>query len=224
MNEFDDLSIDIAEPTEIDVCDSSDWSAFDSEETDEFVEGDSAVTVEFSSIDGLQSEAEKAADYARSFGFDKAADYIERHYDGEKFEPGTPIPVTTRNMTLEGTKSDNGVAFERRTAELTDGLSVEGVFPNFDSIHHVELGAEANDMSVHQQFNACKEDFQDHMYDSPEKTKGITFGAMERMDLPQGYTPQGYTWQHEPETGSFDLVLKDEHSVGHTGGNALWGS
>lgn len=224
MNELDNLSFDIAEPTEIDVCDSNIWSVFDSEVTDVLAEGDSAITADSSSHDEFQSEAEKAADYARSFGFDKAADYIERHYDGEKFEPGSPIPITTRNMTLEGTKSDNGVFFERRTAELADGLSVEGVFPNFDSIHHVDLGMEANDMSIHQQFNACKEDFQDHMYDYPEKTKDITFGAMERMDIPQGYTPEGYTWQHNPETGSFDLVSKEDHSVGHTGGNALWGS
>lgn len=171
----------------------------------------------------VQSEAEKAADYARSYGFDKAADYIERHYDGEEFVPGNPIPITTRNMALDGLESENGVSFERRTAELADGLSVEGVFPEFDSKHHVELGSSANDMSLHKQFSACKEDFQDHMYDSPEKLQDITFGAMERMDLPQGYTPEGYTWQHNPETGSFDLVSQDEHSVGHTGGNALWG-
>lgn len=172
----------------------------------------------------IQSEAEKAADYARSYGFDKAADYIERHYDGDEFIPGDPIPITTRNMALDGLESENGVSFERRTAELTDGLSVEGVFPGFDSKHHVELGSAANDMSLHQQFSACRENFQDHMYDSPEKLQGITFGAMERMDSPQGYTPDGFTWQHNPETGSFDLVSQDDHSVGHTGGNALWGS
>ena len=166
----------------------------------------------------------KAADYARSYGFDKAADYIERHYDGGEFVPGNSIPITTRNMALDGLESENGVSFERRTAELTDGLSVEGVFPEFDSKHHVELGSAANDMSLHQQFSACREDFQDHMYDSPEKLQGITFGAMERMDYPQGYTPEGFTWQHNPETGSFDLVSQDDHSVGHTGGNALWGN
>lgn len=171
----------------------------------------------------IQSDAEKAADYARSYGFDKAADYIERHYAGDEFIPGNPIPITTRNRALDGLEAENGVPFERRTAELTDGLSVEGVFPKFDSKHHVELGSDANDMSIRQQFSACKEDFQDHMYDSPAKLQGITFGEMERMDLPQGYTPEGYTWQHNPETGSFDLVSRDEHSVGHTGGNALWG-
>lgn len=119
---------------------------------------------------------------------------------------------------------ENGVSFEGRTAELADGLIAEGVFPEFDSKHHVDLGSAANDMSLHLRFSACREDFQDHMYDCPEKPQGITFGAMERMDLPQGYTPVGYTWQHNPETGSFDLVSQDDHSVGHTGGNTLWGN
>lgn len=234
MSELDNVSMDFSETEGIDIPDTSDWTDCDSDEIGD-VSDDSA---EFLSVtdtsdlssgletgeNDIQSEAEKAADYARSYGFDKAADYIERHYDGDEFIPGSPIPITTRNMALDGCESENGVPFERRTAELADGLSVEGVFPEFDSKHHVELGSAANDMSLHQQFSACREDFQDHMYDSPEKLLGITFGAMERMDLPQGYTPEGYTWQHNPETGSFDLVSQDDHSVGHTGGNALWGN
>lgn len=234
MSELDKVSRDFSETEGIDISETSDWTDFDSVETDdvsidktEFISaGDaSELSLEAALEDNdIQSEAEKAADYARSYGFDKAADYIERHYDGDEFIPGSPIPITTRNMALEGLESENGVSFERRTAELADGLSVEGVFPEFDSKHHVELGSAANDMSIHQQFSACREDFQDHMYDSPEKLQGITFGAMERMDLPQGYTPEGFTWQHNPETGSFDLVSQDDHSVGHTGGNALWGN
>ena len=169
------------------------------------------------------TEAEKAADYARSYGFDKAADYIERHYDGSEFVEGEPIPITTRNMALDGQESENGVQFERRTAELADGLSVEGVFPHFESKHHVELGEDANDMSVHQQFKACKEDYQEHMFDNMEKLEELTVEDMLKLEKPQGYTPEGYTWQHNPETGSFDLVSSEDHSVGHTGGNALWG-
>lgn len=233
MSEFDETSMEFPEFERIDIPETSDWADFDSVETDdlsidktEFIStGDASdFSSEASLDDDVQSEAEKAADYARSYGFDKAADYIERHYDGDKFIPGTPIPVTTRNMALEGLESENGVSFERRTAELAEGLSVEGVFPEFDSRHHVELGSTANDMSLHQQFSACREDFQEHMYDSPEKLQDITFGAMERMDSPHGYTPEGFSWQHNPETGSFDLVSQEDHSVGHTGGNALWGS
>lgn len=234
MSEFDDMAVEVSDNQGIDIPDTSDWTDFDFTETDDVNldaaglsdvadSSDRPLNLEADESD-IQSEAEKAADYARSYGFDKAADYIERHYDGDEFIPGSPIPITTRNMALDGMESENGVSFERRTAELADGLSVEGVFPEFESKHHVELGSSANDMSLYQQFSACREDFQDHMYDCPEKLQGITFGAMERMDSPQGYTPEGYTWQHNPETGSFDLVSQDDHSVGHTGGNALWGS
>ena len=234
MSEFDDMSMEVSDAEVVNISDTSEWMDFDSVETDgigtdtdELLGGANAANLllECKGADNdIGTEAEKAADYARSYGFDKAADYIERHYDGNGFIPGSPIPITTRNMALDGRTSENGISFERRTAELADGLSVEGVFPVFDSKHHVELGSIANDMSLHQQFSACRDDFQGHMYDSPEKLQGISFGAMERMDLPQGYTPEGYTWQHNPETGSFDLVSRDDHSVGHTGGNALWGN
>lgn len=234
MSEFDDMAVEVSDNQGIDISDTSEWTDFDFVETDK-VSLETAELPDATNATGLstkldvdksdiQSESEKAADYARSYGFDKAADYIERHYDGDEFIPGSPIPITTRNMALDGLESENGVSFERRTAELADGLTVEGVFPEFDSKHHVDLGDEANDMTLHQQFSACRENFQDHMYDCPEKLQGITFGAMERMDLPQGYTPEGYTWQHNPETGSFDLVSQNDHAVGHTGGNALWGS
>lgn len=234
MDEFNDTTTEFSETDGIDAPETSDWAEFDAAETED-ISLDTAENIGVGDLPDLslgaafndsdiQSEAEKAAEYARSYGFDKAADYIERHYDGEEFIPGDPIPITTRNMALDGLESENGVSFERRTAQLADGLSVEGVFPEFDSKHHVELGSAANDMSLHRQFSACKEDFQDHMYDSPEKLQGISLGAMERMSSPQGYTPEGFTWQHNPETGSFDLVSQDDHSVGHTGGNALWGN
>ena len=234
MSEFDDVLTDLTDSDETVFSDTGNWDDFENIDTDEINANNAEVTAMLDTTaqlldvmpdeETIQSEADKAADYARLFGFDKAADYISRHYIGDEFVPGDPISISTRNMALDGTTSENGVPFERRTAELPDGLSVEGVFPEFESMHHVELGTAANDMSVHQQFSACREDFQDHMYDTYDKLQGITFGAMERMDSPQGYAPEGFTWQHNPETGSFDLVSQDDHSVGHTGGNALWGS
>lgn len=217
MNDFEDIATD--EGVDYATTDIAEWTGFD--ETTDNLSLNSDIDAGLTDYD--MSEAEKAAEYARSFGFEKAADYIERHYDGEVFVPGDPIPITTRNMGLDSCVSDNGVAFERRTADLAEGLTVEGVFPDFESRHHVDLGSAANDLSLHEQFSACRADLQDHMYDNPDILEGITFGAMERMDLPQGYTPEGFTWQHNPETGSFDLVSKDDHAVGHTGGNSLWG-
>lgn len=174
--------------------------------------------------DAADSAAERAAEYVRSFeGFDKAADYVARHFEGDTFEPGDTISVSTRNQGLDGLTAENGVPFFRKEVELTDGLTLEGVFPDFGSRHHVELGDEVKDMSLHQQFSACRSDFQDHMFDDPEKLEGLTLGDMERMDAPQGYAPQNWTWNHNPRTGSFDLVSAEQHAVGHTGGNAFWG-
>lgn len=165
--------------------------------------------------------ARRAADYVRELGFDKAADYVSRHFDADAFEEGDVIPVSTRNQGLEG-RDLKGVSFSRREVELADGLVLEGVFPEFEAIHHVELGEAARDMSLHQQFSACRADLQDHLYDI-ELPDDLTLGDMERMDAAQGYAPRGYTWNHNPDVGSFDLVPADVHrETAHTGGNALW--
>lgn len=174
--------------------------------------------------DVSDNAAAQAASYVRSFeGFGKTADYVERHFEGDDYQPGDVIPVSTRNQALEGSVAENNVPFERKTVTLTDGLTIDGVFPDFDSNHHVELGDAANDMSLHQQFTACKNDFLDHMYDDPQKLQGVTLGDMERLERPQGYTPERFVWNHNPEVGSFDLVPEHQHAVGHTGGNAFWG-
>lgn len=171
------------------------------------------------------TDAQRAADYTRQFGFEKAADYIQDHYIGGEFDPDKPIPIATRNMRLEGSQSKSGVPFERCTAKLTDGLEVEGVVPKFESRHHVELGEKANDMTVYQQFAACRDDFQQHMFDSPEKLQGLTFDDMTRLDEPQGFAPKGWTFNHNLACGSYDLVPSDKHKgTGHTGGNALYGA
>lgn len=168
-----------------------------------------------------RTPADMAADHARELGFDKAGDYISRHFDAESFDSGDIIPVTTRNQELEGANLD-GVSFARRQVKLDNDLVLEGVFPEFESLHHVDLGEDAMDMSLHRQFSACKADFQDHMYDLP-LPEALTFGDMERMDSDHGYAPRGYTWNHNPDIGSFDLVPTETHrSYGHTGGNALW--
>lgn len=83
---------DVTETTAVDITDtvSEDWDAV-------FAETD------------MPTAAEQAADYARSLGHKKAADYISRHYEGGEFSPEEPIPVSTRNMKLEGDCSENGI-------------------------------------------------------------------------------------------------------------------
>ena len=166
-----------------------------------------------------------AADYVRSFdGFDKCADYVERHFEGDEYSPGDVIHISTRNQSLEGDDSLEGVTFLRKEIELADGLVLEGVFPEFDSIYSVELGEKVNDMSLHQQFSACRDDFQDHLFDNKEVLENFTFGDMERMDKAHGYAPDGWTWHHDADLGTYELVRTDVHSsIGHTGSNSYSG-
>lgn len=217
FSEFGEESLD-----SVDFCPSEEekWGDFDIPKEDT----DVAELGEAETVSSELSEAEKAAEFAREKGFSKLGDYIEKNFDGETFDPDKPIPVKTRNMSLEGQTADTGVPFIRRSADLSDDLAVEGVFPEFDSLHHVELGSKANGMSLYEQFNACREDLQQSISDNHELRENVTFGEMERLAEPQGFTPEHYTWQHNPETGSFDLVKTDIHSsTGHTGGNAFWG-
>ena len=89
MNEFNDTSTEFSETDGIDVPETSDWTDFDPAGTDDInidtaesigagATPDLSLASAFGDSD-IKSEAEKAADYARSYGFDKAADYIERH-------------------------------------------------------------------------------------------------------------------------------------------------
>lgn len=107
MNEFNDTSAEFNETDGGNIPETSD-ADFDLFETDNISidtaesigAGDTPDLLLVTAFDDsdIQSEAEKAADYARSYGFDKAADYIERHYDGDEFVPGDPILITTRNI------------------------------------------------------------------------------------------------------------------------------
>ena len=131
MNDLNDIISETSDSLEDDMSETSDWAGFDFDETNRV----STDTEEL-------SDATDASSFSTGLELDesdiqleaeKAADYIERHYDGDEFIPGSPIPITTRNMALDGLESENGVPFERRTAELANGLTVEGVFPKFES-------------------------------------------------------------------------------------------
>lgn len=169
----------------------------------------------------LRTDAEKAADHARACGADKAADYIERHFEGE-FVEGEPIRISTRNEGLEGQTNDLGIPFSRREVELGDGLTVSGVFPEFESKFEINLGQDANDMTLSQQFGKCKEGLQNSLGNNLDKLGDIPIDAFDKLN--SSYAPEGFTYHHEPETGRFTMTYEDLHGqTGHTGGNALWG-
>ena len=54
-----------------------------------------------------------------------------------------PIYITTRNESLENDVHPiTGVPFERRVIDLPNGESIEGVFPNFDSLFDAKIPKE----------------------------------------------------------------------------------
>ena len=87
MSEFDDMSMELFKVAEVDIPDTNDWTDFTETDdvridTAEFLDATNTSDLSLDlgpSENDIQSEAEKAADYARSYGFNKAGDYIERH-------------------------------------------------------------------------------------------------------------------------------------------------
>lgn len=89
MSEFDDMTLEASDNMGADMPDTSDWAGFDFDGTDEVCPditelpdatdaSDLSMELEFDGSD-IPSEAEKAADYARSYGFDKAAEIGRAH-------------------------------------------------------------------------------------------------------------------------------------------------
>ena len=91
MREFRGTAAEFSETAEMDAPEKGAWSAFAPPELDEIgmdppERPDAGDPTGFSREPAfdkgdIRSEAEKAADHARAYGFHKAADYIARHYD-----------------------------------------------------------------------------------------------------------------------------------------------
>lgn len=223
--EYDDFETAVDETAEVDeITETAEVCRNDFDDLLSHTEDITESIVETTETSETLSPAELAAEYVRSFeGFEKAADYVERHFEGDEYNYGDVIKISTRNQALEGDDTLEGVVFNRREVELADDLVLEGVFPEFEHIHHVDLGEAAKDMSLHQQLKACKEHYQHHLFDNRDALKDITLGDMMKMEDSQGYAPEGWTWNHDPDIGQFDLVKTSLHSsVGHTGGNSFW--
>ena len=201
----------------------AEWTQYNDLETPEAAD-------QLSDPDGLWlaeddlTQGEKAADYLRGLDHQEIlADYVEKHYDDSlwDFSPDLPIPITTRNMDLEGESHPSGVEFTRQEVDMGDGVTISGVFPEFESRFDTDLGDEARSMTLHEQFSACREHFLDRMYDDPKTLEGLTLEDMDHLE--HGYFPGGCTAQHNARVGSFSIVDSDVHrQTGHTGGNALW--
>lgn len=136
------------------------------------------------------------------------------------------IHYKTDCQDKEGTTSDNGVPYERKTIEYK-GVKIEGVFPEFESDFDTYLDEKDYQSSSTKQFGECNKRLKESVENDPELRSQFTEEQLE--DIENGRTPRGYTWHHSEEPGKMQLVKTEDHDrriggAAHTGGNSIWGN
>lgn len=133
--------------------------------------------------------------------------------------------LETRNDHLNGYEHpDTGVPFVEKAVGLPNGQVVEGVFPEFDSTFNVIIAEELyleND-DVH--FEVANETMYKAITENQNLANDLGFSQADVQAVANGQTPEGYTWHHNEEPGSLQLVDEETHAqTAHTGGRAIWG-
>lgn len=127
-----------------------------------------------------------------------------------------------RNECLEGREHPlSGIPFERREIEV-DGQRREVVVPIFESSYDAQLPEEMYKSSDHKQFQECNAQLKEEMQANPSLKE--RFDEVQREQIENGDTPDGYTWHHDADAGKMQLVETEIHQkTGHTGGRSIWG-
>ena len=134
------------------------------------------------------------------------------------------IHYKTDRCDMEGKYSENGVLYVRKRIVL-NGVTIEGVFPKFDSVFETLLSPDNMKTSAYaKECNAALKEAIEH---DPELRSKFT--PEQIKDIEEGRTPRGYVWHHNEEPGKMQLVKREDHDrviggAAHTGGNSLWGA
>lgn len=134
------------------------------------------------------------------------------------------IHYKTDRCDLEGKTSENGVPYVRKTIEI-NGVKIEGVFPEFDSVFDTELSPDNYQTKAYAK--ECNAKLKEAIENDPELRSKFT--PEQIKDIEEGRTPTGYVWHHNEEPGKMQLVKREDHDraiggAAHTGGNSLWGA
>ena len=126
---------------------------------------------------------------------------------------------------MECKENERGIPYERKTVEI-NGITIEGVFPVFDSTFDVQLPEDLLQNSNLKQFKECNHQLYEAIEKDPELKAKFTDEQIE--DIENMDTPTGYVWHHNEEVGKMQLVKVEDHDrtqggAAHTGGKALWG-
>lgn len=136
------------------------------------------------------------------------------------------IHYKTDCQDKEGQTSECGVPYVRKRFDY-NGITIEGVFPEFDSVFDTELDKKDYQSSSTKQFSECNKNLKAAIEKNPELKKQFTKEQLE--DIENGRTPRGYTWHHTEVPGKMQLVKTEDHDrriggAAHTGGNSIWGN
>lgn len=143
-----------------------------------------------------------------------------------KIDTDGVIQYKTDCQEKEGKSSDCGVPYVRKRFEY-NGITIEGVFPEFDSVFDTKFMLEDYQSSSGKQFSECNKSLRAANENNPDLKKKFTKEQLEDIEL--GRTPRGYTWHHSEEPGKMQLVETQYHDkriggAAHTGGNSIWGN
>lgn len=133
------------------------------------------------------------------------------------------IHYRTDRCDLEGKTSENGVPYERKQIVI-NGITIEGVFPKFDSTYTTELPPDKLKSNTYAK--ECNEQLKEAVQNDPELRSKFTDEQLN--DIKNNRTPTGYVWHHNETPGKMELVKRSDHDraiggAAHTGGSALWG-
>lgn len=133
------------------------------------------------------------------------------------------IHYRTDRCDLEGKTSENGVPYERKQIVI-NGITIEGVFPKFDSAYTTELPPEKQKSNTYAK--ECNAKLKEAIQNDPDLRSRFTDEQLN--DIENNRTPTGYVWHHNEVPGKMELVKRCDHDraiggAAHTGGSALWG-
>ena len=134
------------------------------------------------------------------------------------------IHYKTDREDMEGQSTEKGVFYKRKQVVI-NGITIEGVFPEFNSIYTVDLPEDKYKNKNYSEI--CNKSLKDAIEKDPELRKKFTDEQLQ--DIRDGRTPRGYSWHHNETPGKMELVKTDEHDrtkkggAAHTGGSVLWG-
>ncbi len=199
------------------------------------------------SMDTLSDAADISADLLKSWGnietvedavkeVDKAVNAVSDVSDSAKdvantidnahdVEKDVEILTTRNKRYLNMVHPETHVPYLKQTVKLSNGKTVIGVFPKFDSFADIELPKELWKESFSNQKKYLIQklaELTDSVTGNPEIRKLFSEDQLE--DIASEIPLEGFTWHHNEQEGLMQLVNTSIHdATKHTGGMSIWG-